>query len=64
MLVIDNTENVYISQEKKNCHETIVSYIYDSSMDIKETLRGSSIDIKSWLVLEGFLKQVKNRVSD
>jgi len=51
-------------KKKRNCHETIVSYIYDSSMDIKETLRGSSIDIKSWLVLEGFLKQVKNRVSD
>jgi len=38
MLVIDNTGNVIFFKKNRNCHETIVLYIYDSSMGIKETL--------------------------
>jgi len=60
MLVIDNTGNVIFLKKKGNRHETT----YDSSMGIKGPFLGSSTDMKSWLVLEGFLKQVKNRVSD
>jgi len=47
-------------KKKRNRHESI----YDGSIGIKETFLGSSIDMKSRLVLVGFVKQVKNRVSD
>jgi len=45
-------------KQKRNYRETI----YDGAIGIKETNWDSSIDMKRRLV--GFLKQVKNRVSD
>jgi len=45
-------------KKKRNNHETI----YDGAIGIKETFKDSSLDMKSRLV--GFLKQVKDRVSD